>query len=143
LAYRSCRPKAESRADNLSVIFLSISGEISTSFYSVGKFIQSVGKMRTVSDVMACYEKGIYTKGEIVSHFIKLAAERPPETFVGQIPHAIVIEMMQEVNTRPQSLEDVIWLGGNDPISRLAWFNGAQRLHDYFLDSSPQVNPGT
>ncbi len=99
--------------------------------------------MRTVSDVMACYEKGIYTKGEIVSHFIKLAAERPPETFVGQIPHAIVIEMMQEVNTRPQSLEDVIWLGGNDPISRLAWFNGAQRLHDYFLDSSPQVNPGT
>jgi hypothetical protein len=93
-----------------------------------------VNQVAEVTKFLELYEQGVYTFGEIMCYFIRLAANKLPEEFVGELPADFLVNIAMDVANPPKS-PDEIWYRLDDGTNANTHFRGAWQLHRYLFDS--------
>ncbi len=90
--------------------------------------------MTSAKEYIDLYNQGIYTFGEIVSMFIRLAADEEPQSFAADLTADFIVNIAVDVAVPPGSPDDILYLKGSRDME-VAHFRGAWSWHHYLFDS--------
>jgi hypothetical protein len=100
------------------------------------------------------FDKGMYTRLEILSRLVELAASAEPKAIALVLPPDWIASIAKKTEQLPASPKDVVIISGAilrpgiDPEShdeelRLRYFQGAAKWHAYFAELGvPRDRPG-
>lgn len=89
--------------------------------------------MRQMSELVACYEQGIYTFGEAVTAILCEAATRDPKVLAGELPRQFLDAVEDWISALPDSAtsDDVVVLKSSREHAVIL-FNGAVAWRGFF-----------
>jgi hypothetical protein len=98
------------------------------------------------------WEKGVYSRGELLTHLVSAAADCRPGDLIELIAEQWVEAIRDATRVLPNTADDVIIMhlgcfvagadndaGSRDTMERKQWFDGATRWH-HFLASQRSEN---
>ena len=97
----------------------------------------------SVTSILKGYERGYYTRLELLGWLNRAAAETPPEALAQALPPDLLQELRQAVRVPPASPDDFIFIHGGTVVGPVDWeaykreqaqlsYDGTWAWHRYF-----------
>lgn len=91
--------------------------------------------MRNISELIGCYEEGMYTFSEVITVVVVEGASREPGVLVQELPTRFLDGVAESVLALPaNATADDVFVFKSNRSHAEAWFNGALNWKRYFAD---------